>query len=78
MPLRGPWHRHGIFIEKSGVGTKEIAGAVGEEDNEGMAEGEGRRGSPGGRGRGRNAKRGATRGLPRRSPILVLLSPKHA
>ena len=24
------------------------------------------------------AKRGATRGLPRRSPILVLLSPKHA
>ncbi|WZZ20496.1 hypothetical protein YC2023_121883 [Brassica napus] len=23
-------------------------------------------------------KRGATRGLPRRSPILVLLSPKHA
>ena len=31
----------------------------------------------GGRGKG-GAKRGATRGLPRRSPILVLLSPKHA
>ena len=27
---------------------------------------------------GGGAKRGATRGLPRRSPILVLLSPKHA
>ena len=26
----------------------------------------------------RLAKRGATRGLPRGSPILVLLSPKHA
>ena len=25
-----------------------------------------------------NRKRGATRGLPRGSPILVLLSPKHA
>ena len=31
----------------------------------------------GGRGEG-GAKRGATRGLPRRSPILVLPSPKHA
>ena len=26
----------------------------------------------------KNKKRGATRGLPRGSPILVLLSPKHA
>ena len=31
-----------------------------------------------GNGRVGNKKRGATRGLPRGSPILVLLSPKHA
>ncbi|MED6191039.1 hypothetical protein PIB30_112112, partial [Stylosanthes scabra] len=37
---------------------------------------EGRR--PEGRVKKRYRKRSATRGLPRRSPILVLLSPKHA